>query len=211
MSTDDGPKMGLRERKKMKTRETIQQHAIRLFRERGYNETTVEQIAEAAEISPSTFFRYFPTKEAVIVEDDYDPLLIAAFQSQPPEISPIQALRNAARSGFSEISEEGKQAIRERLQLAKGIPEVRAASYTQVMNTMDLITVLVAERIGCPKDDFLVTNFAGAVIGAFLSAQTYSIQHPDENYIELFDRALAHLEKGLPLGKTFNKASGETE
>src|SRR5262252_2552636 len=66
---------GLRERKKQKTRWAIQEHALRLIAEQGYDATTVDQIAAAAEISPSTFFRYFPTKEDLIIEDEYDAVL----------------------------------------------------------------------------------------------------------------------------------------
>jgi len=199
VSSTETPKLGLRERKKIKTRETIQWHAIRLFKEQGYNETTVEQIAEAAEVSPSTFFRYFPTKESIILEDDYDPLLIEIFQKQPPELSPIQALRSAVKSGFAKIPAEGRKAIQERMQLSMTIPEVRAASLNQLMNTLQMIAGLVSGRVGRKPDDPFVMNFAGAVIGAFMSAQAFAANHPEADYIELFDQALAHLEAGLPL------------
>src|SRR5512138_2327695 len=103
---DKPPSPGLRERKKAKTRAAIQEHALRLFQEQGYAATTVEQIAEAAEVSPSTFFRYFPTKEDVVLYDDLDPLFIAAFEAQPPELTTIQALRKAMRAVFTSIPPE---------------------------------------------------------------------------------------------------------
>ena len=94
----------MRERKKAKTRAAIQVHALRLFAAQGYDATTVEQIAEAAEVSPSTFFRYFPTKEDVVLHDGYDPLLLAAFQAEPAELGPIAAIRGAMRSVFGSLS-----------------------------------------------------------------------------------------------------------
>ena len=69
----------LRERKKARTRASLREHALRLFREQGYQATTVEQIAAAAEVSPSTFFRYFPTKEDLVLQDDMDTRLLDAF------------------------------------------------------------------------------------------------------------------------------------
>src|SRR6201997_787503 len=86
---------GLRERKKIRTRETIRREAFRLIEANGYAATTVEQIAEAAEVSPSTFFRYFPTKESVLLADDMDPLIMDALAAQPADVSPLRAIRRA--------------------------------------------------------------------------------------------------------------------
>src|ERR687897_2381320 len=100
--TDGGPKAGLRERKKARTRAEIQRQALRLFRERGYEATTVARIAEAAEVSESTFFRYFPTKEDVVLWDEFDPLIFEAFRERPPELSPVRALRGAIREAMTQ-------------------------------------------------------------------------------------------------------------
>ena len=91
----------MRERKKARTRAALREHALRLFREQGYQATTVEQIAAAAEVSPSTFFRYFPTKEDVVLQDDMDTRMIAALEQQPPELGPVAAVRAAARQVFA--------------------------------------------------------------------------------------------------------------
>ena len=84
---------GLRERKKQKTRWAIQDHAMRLFAEQGYEATTVDQIAAAAEISPSTFFRYFKTKEDVVVQDEYDAVITDGLRDLDPAGPPMTAIR----------------------------------------------------------------------------------------------------------------------
>ena len=83
MSAPTNPPPGLRERKKIKLRRAIQTTALRLFETQGYEHTTVEQIAEAAETSTTTFYRYFPTKEDVVLDNDASPLFEVAVATRP--------------------------------------------------------------------------------------------------------------------------------
>lgn len=196
---DDRRRPSLRERKKAKTRAAIQEHALRLFREQGYDETTVETIADAAEVSPSTFFRYFPTKEDVVMYDAFDPVLIEAFQAQPPEVSPIQAMRAAIREVYGRLPHEEIESQRERALLIFSVPELRAAMLDQVTDTSQLFTTLLAERMGRPLDDFQVRVFLGALMGAMIGAMLPAIQDPKADFYTLMDQGLAYLEAGMPL------------
>src|SRR6266852_284805 len=122
---------GLRERKKARTRASIREHALRLFREQGYHKTTVEQIAAAAEVSPSTFFRYFPTKEDVVLQDDMDTRLVEAFANQPPDLAPIPAIRAALREAWRSFTPEEWELIREGGRLSMQVPEIRARTMNE--------------------------------------------------------------------------------
>lgn len=200
MPPEGPPRVGLRERKKAKTRAAIQHEALRLFRAQGYEATTIEQIADAAEVSPSTFFRYFPTKEAVVLTDDLDPLILEAIRTQPPELGPVTAVRRALRELFAGLRHEELDDLRDRAELALAVPELRAATLDQFAQTIRQITDVVAGRAGCASDDFAVATLAGAILGVMISAEFHWVQHPGTDLIELIDDALARLEAGLPLG-----------
>jgi AcrR family transcriptional regulator len=191
--------MGLRERKKIKTHAAIQREALRLFREQGYDATTVEQIAEAAEVSPSTFFRYFPTKEDVVLYDVLDPVMIATFKAQPADLSPIQALRAAFRDVYDCLSVEELTQQRERAALFLSVPELRGAWMSELAGTIQLLTGLIAERSGRRADDLAVRTYAGAVIGAIIAAWLATADDPSADVFELVDLSFVHLEAGLPL------------
>ena len=140
---------GLRERKKARTRAAIREHALRLFREQGYHATTVEQIAEAAEVSPSTFFRYFPTKEDVVLQDDFDLLGDGgASRPSPPSLSPVAAFRAAAAQMFATLTPEEVARFRETTGLTLTVPEVRARALDEFARTIDEIAAAVARRTG---------------------------------------------------------------
>ncbi len=190
---------GLRERKKARTRAAIREHALRLFREQGYHATTVEQIAEAAEVSPSTFFRYFPTKEDVVLQDDFDVLGMETFQSQPAELSPIAAFRAAAAQMFATLTPEELARFRETTELTLTVPEVRARALDEFARTIEAIAAAVALRTGRSPDDLAVRSLAGAVIGVIMSATMPWAEMPATDMFERIDAALANLEAGLPL------------
>jgi AcrR family transcriptional regulator len=193
---------GLRERKKARTRAAIRQHAVRLFREQGYSATTVEQIAEAAEVSPATFFRYFPTKEDVVLQDDFDIVTLAALEAQPLELSPIAAFRAAAAAAWRQMSPDEADRFSETSKLTLAVPEIRARALDELIRTTGEISSAIAARTGRSADDFAVRNLAGAIIGVIMTATMP--WHADSNadirvMFEQIDAGLAHLEAGLPL------------
>jgi AcrR family transcriptional regulator len=190
------PPLGLRERKKAQTRVAIQRHALALIREHGYTATTMEQVAAAADISPSTLYRYFPTKEDLILTDDYDPLLAEAFRTQPPELSPLEALRAAILQVMLSVPEGEMDELRERTHLTLSIPEVRARAMDNFTTTMDMFSELFAERSGLPVDDYLVRITAGTIIGAMLAAQFRWTERPGEDIIDVIDQAMGILIDG---------------
>ncbi|WP_329054203.1 TetR family transcriptional regulator [Amycolatopsis sp. NBC_01488] len=199
MTSSPAEPSGLRERKKARTRAAIQRHALRLFQEQGYSATTVDQIAAAAEISPSTFFRYFPTKEATVLYDAFDPVLIAATLAQPAELSPIAALRATVDIIREQVSGEDWERERQRQLLVFREPELRSAIMDQFAEGIDLLAGMAAQRTGRAADDFEVRNWAGAVVGVTMAAFLGAAADPEADTLVVLDRAVAHLEAGLPL------------
>jgi AcrR family transcriptional regulator len=198
-SSDGSTKTGLRERKKARTRTEIQRQALKLFRERGYEATTVSQIAEAAEVSESTFFRYFPTKEDVVFWDELDPLVFEAFREQPPELGPIRALRESIRDVLARTSAAEKADLRGRLELLLSVPPLRATLLDGLRGPTRLLAEAVAERSGRRPNDPGVRALAGAVMGVGLSAMFAAAEDPEADVVSLTDEGLAHLEAGFPM------------
>jgi AcrR family transcriptional regulator len=193
--------LGLRERKKAKTRAAIQAHALQLFRRQGYAATTVDQIAEAAEISQSTFFRYFPTKEDLLLYDRYDPLMLAAFAAQPAELTVIEALRRAIAEVIGRLPADEWTLERERARLIMSVPELRGRLLDQIADSIGMLSQAVAERVGPEADAFAVQTFVGAVIGVAIAAMLLSAEQPDGDYLGAFDAGLTQLEAGLPFSR----------
>ncbi len=199
-----GMQDGLRERKKARTRASIREHALRLFREQTYQGTTVEQIAAAAEVSPSTFFRYFPTKEDIVLRDDMDTRMIEALERQPADLGPLTAVRAALREVFTSYTQADLDLLGETTALTMTVPEIRARAMNEFARSISAISEALARRAGRPAHDLAVRTTAGAIIGVVMSITMpwedwSSDRRTIEDMFERIDQALALLEAGLPL------------
>jgi AcrR family transcriptional regulator len=131
--------VGLRERKKARTRRAIQEQAMRLFLAKGYAATTVQEIAAAAGVSHMTFFRYFPTKEDVVLADDYDPLIAELVRARPAGEPEVERVRHALLAGLTAVSAADRQTLLERTRLVLETPALRARLWENQVQTEALL------------------------------------------------------------------------
>jgi AcrR family transcriptional regulator len=191
------PPAGLRERKKAKTRAAIREAAMTLFEQQGYASTTVEQIAEAAEVSPSTFFRYFPTKEAVVVTDEWDPLIADTIRAQPPEVTTVDALLAGIRMVIQTATPADVAAERRRQRLFQDVPELRVRYTQQLTDAIDLFAGVLAERAGLDAPDLAQRAVAGALIGVAMAVLKIETGFVDLADYERYEEALRLVTREL--------------
>jgi AcrR family transcriptional regulator len=185
-----------RARKKAATKQSIQEHALRLFAEKGYDATTVDEIAAAAGVSHMTFFRYFPRKEAVVEYDEYDPLLEELIAAQPPHEPPLTALHGAIRAGLEKILSTDREALLIRTRLVLGDPVLRSRNLLAQDTTRDLFARALARRAGLAEPDLAATVQASAALGAMAPAVMAWADADDEDLVALVDEAFAALRAG---------------
>jgi AcrR family transcriptional regulator len=191
--------LGLRDRKKIQTRRVIRNEAMRLIEENGYANTTVEQIAEAAEVSPSTFFRYFPSKEMVLMANDLDQVTIDALEQQPADMPSLQAFRRALEITMTTLSEDQWRFERARLRMVLSIPELKAAQFVEYRHTVAKLIEADCRRTGREPDDFEVRVFVGALAGGLMAVLDRAQDVPERMMPERMYRALDFMEAGMPL------------
>lgn len=194
------PPPGLRERKKIKTRMAIRRAAYRLIAEQGYEATTVEQIAAAAEVSPSTVFRYFPAKEDIVLTDEYDPVLVSLLRARPVDEPPLESLRLILTEVVAAALENEPEEMRQRARLLLEAPAVRARMTETMTGTSQLLARPIADRAGRDPDDLEVRVFTAAVMGALRETLFHWAERGlDDDPVALVDRALDVLKGGLRL------------
>lgn len=161
--------VGLRELKKNKLRQTVQREALRLFAERGFDNTTVEQIAEAAEISTTTFYRYYSSKEDVVLHGDFEPQpMDDVLAARPADESLAEALRATLREALGMVLESDSDDLVQRLRFVYEVPELQGRLDRQRQQKVDGFAAMLAERAGVEPGAFR-PRLAAAVISAGLA------------------------------------------
>jgi AcrR family transcriptional regulator len=194
------PNPGLRERKKQKTRDTISKVALELFAERGYEKTTIAEIADAAEVSPRTIFAYFPSKEDILFCDlpDVQERLARALRERAEGATALDALRDFIAGSL--LNTDHNQLLRKRI-LASNETLMRAER-ARFAPFEQLMTEAIAEDLHAGPDDIRPQIVAAALIAAFSSIEGHDPSDPPESFspehaMAVIDDVMDFLRAGL--------------
>jgi AcrR family transcriptional regulator len=190
--------LGLRERKKQRTREAIVKAAFELFAQRGFDRTTIADIAEAAEIAPRTFFAYFPSKDDVVFHDfERRHAMVASWlRDREPGTNAIDALRAGIASTIGQLDGAHLQEKRRRQRLIRENESLAAHSDHLKGRFSELLAEAVAEDLGDAPGDLrprLVAAATAATIGVIEDLPDDDAEHS----VETIDSLLAFLRGGL--------------
>jgi TetR/AcrR family transcriptional regulator, regulator of mycofactocin system len=196
---------GLRERHMDRTRAAIVEAALTLFQEQGFTETTVDAIAERADVGRRTFFRYFPAKESVLFHD-IDAQIQAtldALAARPDDEPPFQALISVLRESAGRFSAD----LDKRRLLAKVAHEcdnLLVHHRAVIMRRLeDLLTAEMARRSGVAEDDLATGAAVAAILAAYGSAvRRWILAGASEPLQPLVETALAAAQEALSASRS---------
>ena len=153
--------------KSARTRALLQETATRLFAEQGYDATTVEQIVREAGVSHMTFFRYFATKDAVILDDGFDPAIAAAVADTPASLPPLTRVCTGLRAALSHLDLPEQEQVRQRVRIAAQHPSLRMGMYANTEATREALVAVLLED---GAEEFAARVAAAAVLAALTVA-----------------------------------------
>jgi AcrR family transcriptional regulator len=189
--------MGLRERKKLRTRRAIAGAALRLFAERGYEETTISDIAAAADISPRTFFSYFPSKDDVVFAEMDERLadVRERLATRPPGETPLATFRRVAEELLTAIAAEDSESGAIQVALIRERPSLQAQALRRFSDAEEGFVAALRE-IAPDLDEITAVTVIGVAFGGLRAAVTYcrAQGYDSERTREAAERALAIVE-----------------
>jgi len=191
--------MSLRERKKARTRQALVEAALRLFAERGFEATTVADIADAADVSPRTFFTYFPAKEDVLFADVQGRIerLRDALAKRAPDESFLDALRRAAHRVLADPTFQA-EAQRTHMEVIGANPALGARALQDLLAAEQVVAAAIASDLGVDRTDLQPQVAAAAAVNALRGAfMAWFLSGASGDPQPAFDQALNLLEHGL--------------
>jgi AcrR family transcriptional regulator len=188
MTTDQAP--GRRERKKAATRKALADAALRLFLEHGYDQVTVREVADAADVSATTLLKHFPSKEALAFDGDaeVEATLIKSVADRTAGTSILEALRVYMRSRLARIVDDQKSDGF--IRLVQETPALREYAHKMWMRHQDALAHAVASELRAPSDD----PHCAALARFALEAIDVAARSPDPS--RTLDAAFDILEHG---------------
>jgi AcrR family transcriptional regulator len=166
------------------------ERALDLFERQGYEQTSAAEVAAAAGVSEMTFFRHFPSKDQVLLDDPYDADLVAAVAARPVSEVPLVRTVNGLRSAWAAVPEPAVEVVRRRTRIVASTPALRAAVARNNQQTEDAVTEqLVAD--GCDRLEARVA--VSAVLAALTSALLWWAAEDQADLSDAIERALAIL------------------
>jgi AcrR family transcriptional regulator len=187
----------LRERKRTRTRLMIQAEALRLFAEKGYVETTVEEIADAAAISPRTFFRYFPTKEDVVLWDEYDPRVPELLEARPEDEPAAETIRAIIRETLGGLQRRDPEELLGRVRLLGSVPELRARFLEMQAQGAEMLAAAFADRPNRPEERQLRVTAAALSAAVSIAIDQWQKDEGKSDLLALFEQTIDALAKGV--------------
>jgi AcrR family transcriptional regulator len=192
------PSLSPRERRRTRTMRLIQGEALRLFAANGYEQTTTEQIADAADISPRTFFRYFPTKEDVVLWDEYDALIPELLQRRPADEPPGETMRAITRQSIEGLYQHDPARLLARHRLLFTVPALRARFLEFARSGTEDLSASFAAKRGHAREQLKLRLTAIAIVDAAGAAfDQWQRSLGKDDLLVLFDQAIEALIDGI--------------
>ncbi|NKY42004.1 TetR/AcrR family transcriptional regulator [Nocardia cerradoensis] len=194
-----GRRVGLREKHKARTRTAIREAAMRLFDQQGYTPTTVEQIAQEADVSHTTFFRYFTSKEQVVISDDLAEEREAAIAALPSGLGHFDLLRALLREIYRISMADPWASNPDRMRLIQSEPALQTAFQIESDRALFGGVAFFADYLGLDPDNPRLRVFVSAARGVLMHIANDSADPRDEGMLTTLLEAVDLLEQGLPL------------